>query len=164
LTEAEQILTEVFGAHHNYVARPLLYLGWVAFEQGRGAEARGHLERARTIIEADVANASIRESSMARVLHILARVDCQDGQVARALDEFDRARAAYEQRHDAFRGPALRLHRAQCLVSAGRHAEAQALLPEAIRGLESGLGAQAWDTRQAIELERRLDQPSGGTR
>ena len=164
LGEAEQILTAVFGAHHNYVARPLLYLGWIAFEQGRRREARAYLERARTIIDADLANASIRESSMARVLHILARVDCAEGQIERALALFERARAAYEQRHDTFRGPALRLHHAQCLASAGRSDEARMLLPEAIRGLEAGLGVEAWDTRQAVELARALEPSPGGAR
>ncbi len=158
LDEAAQILVEVFGAHHNYVARPLLYLGWVAFEQGRGAEARALLERARAIVESDQANAPIRESSLARVVHILARVDCADGQVERALAAFDRAEAAYAQRHDTFRGPALRLHRAQCLAAVGRVGEARDLLPEALRGLEAGLGAEAWDTRQAALLASRLER------
>ena len=157
LIEAEEILIAVFGMHHNYVARPLLYLGWVALEQGQITEARAYLERARTIIEADAANESIRESSMARVLHILARVDCLDGRVELALDEFNRAQAVYDQRHDAFRGPALRLHRAQCFASVKRFGEAGELLPEAIRGLQAGLGAQAWDTRQALLLKQDLD-------
>ena len=79
-----------------------------------------------------------------------------EGKVDAALARFEQAARIYAANADPFRGPALDLHRAQCLVAQGRGSEVGAGLPTTIAALERGLGAQAWDTREAIRLAASL--------
>ena len=72
------------------------------------------------------------------------------------LASFEQAERVYAAHADPFRGPALRLHRAQRLVAHGRADEVRDTLAPIIDALEQGLGAQAWDTRQAILLAGTL--------
>ncbi|MBN8482719.1 MAG: tetratricopeptide repeat protein, partial [Xanthomonadales bacterium] len=151
LDEALGIMSEVFGPDHYYVSSPLIYLAWVDVEEGRPQPAAELLARARRIVEA-----AGSEAFLARVMHVQARVDCDEGRVDAALAGFERAARIYAANEDPFRGPALDLHRAQCLVGIGRAAEVRAGLPQTIAALERGLGAQAWDTRAAIRLAESI--------
>src|SRR5690606_26684098 len=89
-----------------------------------------------------------------RVRHAQARVDCASGAIEAAIAGFDYAEQRYGD--DRFRQPALGWHRADCLLRHGRVDEARELLPDAIAGLRAGLGAEAWDTRQAEQTWQRL--------
>jgi serine/threonine protein kinase/tetratricopeptide (TPR) repeat protein len=151
LDEALDIMATVFGPDHYYVSSPLIYLAWLDVEQGHAGDARAVLARARRIVEA-----AGSETFLARVQHVQARIDCASNDVAAALASFEQAERVYAAHADPFRGPALRLHRAQCLVAHGRADEVRDTLAPIIDALEQGLGAQAWDTRQAILLAGTL--------
>ena len=153
LDEALDIMSTVFGPDHYYVSSPLIYLAWADVEEGRIAPAAERLARARRIVEAVGS-----ETFLARVLHVQARIDCAERRVDAALAGFAEAARIYTANADPFRGPALDLHRAQCLVTLGRGDEIRPGLPATIAALERGLGAQAWDTRAAIRLAASVAQ------
>lgn len=145
--EALGIMQAVFGPDHIYLASPLLYEAWADVEQGASDSAQASITRAHRIVDAF----GLPPMS-ARVTHVEARVACLRGQVESALSKFAEAERVYVDDQDPFRGPALALHRAKCLISAGRADEGRRDLAAIAAALEKGLGAEAWDTREARRL------------